>query len=107
MTAVEEPQRSRAAGGCVLVVLAGTVGAVVFAVSAEAGILATVGAATAAVWWAVSRPVSDSSATPPPPPSPPSGDVYAGESTEVERVQKGPGEGLSIIYPVRVEVTEP
>lgn len=107
MTADEEPERSRAAGGCVLVALVGVVGAVVFAVSAEAGVLVTVGAAAGAMWWAVSRPVSDSSAAPPPPPSPPSGDVYAGDSTEVERVQKGPGEGLSIIYPVRVEVTEP
>ncbi|MFC8415691.1 hypothetical protein [Streptomyces coelicoflavus] len=60
----EEP--SRTAGVLVLVVLGGTVLAVVFAVSDAAGILATVAAATVATWWTVSRPVSDMPATPPP-----------------------------------------
>lgn len=67
MTAGEEPQRSRAAGGCVLVVLAGAPLAVVYAVSTEAGILATVGAATAAVWWSVRRPPKIDNPSPPPP----------------------------------------
>ncbi|MFI1942046.1 hypothetical protein ACH44C_33550 [Streptomyces purpureus] len=66
-TADGQPERSRAAGGCVLTVLAGVPLAVVFAVSTEAGILATVGAATAAVWWAVRRPPKIDTPSPPPP----------------------------------------
>ncbi|MFF4448939.1 hypothetical protein [Streptomyces sp. NPDC001502] len=54
-----------------------------------------------AVWW-----LSDSSATPPPPPEAPLGDVYADERVEVDRIERGPGEGLTIIYPVRAEVNE-
>ena len=67
LTPVEEPERSsRAAGGCVLVVLVGVAGAVVFAVSAEAGILATVGAAATAVWWSVRRVPRAANPAPPP-----------------------------------------
>jgi hypothetical protein len=64
---VEEPeQRSAAAGGCVLLVLGGVPLAVVWAVSAEAGVLAVWVVGVAAVWWSARRRVSDSSATPPP-----------------------------------------
>lgn len=61
-------QPSRTAGGCVLVALAGVPLAVVFAASTEAGILATVGAATGAVWWSVRRVPRAANPAPPPPP---------------------------------------
>lgn len=99
----EEPERSLAAGGCVLVVLGGVVLGVVFAVSATAGVL-TVWVVGVAALWRCARRMSDSSATPPPPSS---GDVYAGHSDEIDRVQEGPGEGMSIIYAVRSETTKP
>lgn len=63
-----EPEGSRAAGGCVLVALAGVPLAVVFAASTEAGILATVGAGAAAMWWAVRRVPHAANPAPPPPP---------------------------------------
>ncbi|MFG3048121.1 hypothetical protein ACGFZR_24715 [Streptomyces sp. NPDC048241] len=56
---------SRAAGGCVLAVLAGLVFAVAFAVDEAAGVLSLVAAATFALW-RTARRVSDSSAPPPP-----------------------------------------
>ncbi|MFG3154242.1 hypothetical protein ACGF7W_19610 [Streptomyces sp. NPDC048219] len=63
----EEPEeRSRLAGAVVLVVLGAVVFGVLFAWSDAVGILAVWIAATAAGWWYVRRPVSDSSATPPP-----------------------------------------
>lgn len=55
-------------------------------------------------WLAAAWAMSDSSATPPPLPGTPSGDVYADESVEADRIERGPGEGLTIIYPVRTEV---
>ncbi|MFJ7070170.1 hypothetical protein [Streptomyces sp. NPDC101115] len=68
MTADEEqPEPSPAAGGCVLIALTGVPLAVVFAASPEAGILATVGTATAAVWWSVRRPSKIDNPSPPPP----------------------------------------
>ncbi|WP_338699168.1 hypothetical protein V2W30_22580 [Streptomyces sp. Q6] len=94
----EERETSRLAGGCVLAALGAGALAVVFAVSTEAGILAVWLAATAAVWWAARRRMSDSSSPPPPPPA---DDVYAAHSDEIARVQKGPGEGLLILYPKR------
>lgn len=98
----EEP--SRTAGACVLVVLAGVVTAVVFAVSPTAGVLSAWVIGAFALWRSARR-MSDSSATPPPPSS---GDVFAGHSGEIARVQEGPGEGLTILYPApREEVSEP
>ncbi|MFH9038977.1 hypothetical protein ACH4FA_06375 [Streptomyces sp. NPDC017966] len=64
--AASEEEPSRAAGGCVLVVLGGAALAGVWAASAEAGVLAVWVAAGAAVWRAARRPVSVSSAPPPP-----------------------------------------
>jgi hypothetical protein len=65
--AEDEPERrSAAAGGCVLVVLGGVPLAVVWAVSAEAGVIAVWVVGVVAVWWSARRRVSDSSATPPP-----------------------------------------
>lgn len=93
----EEP--SRAAGACVLVVLAGVVVAVAFAVDEAAGVLLVVVAGAVALWRSARR-LSDSSATPP---TPSGTTVYAGHRDEIERVQEGPGEGLLILYPVREE----
>ncbi|MFE8013630.1 hypothetical protein ACFU3O_12915 [Streptomyces antibioticus] len=90
---------SRLAGGCVLVVLAGVVVAVLFAVDEAVGVLAVVGVGWVALYRAARR-VSGLSA-PPPPPS--TGTVYAAQTDEIERVQKGPGEGMTILYPVREE----
>ena len=103
----EEPERrSVAAGGCVLAVLGGVPLAVVWALSVEAGVLAVWVAAAVAVWWSARRRVSDSSAPPPPDPEPPSGDVYARETTRVREVRKGPGEGMTI-FPEIEHVTDP
>lgn len=90
----EEP--SRAAGACVLVVLVGGVTAVVFVISMTVGVLSVWAVGTALLWRSARRCVSDSSATPPPPSS---GDVFAGHSGEIARVQEGPGEGMWILYP--------
>lgn len=64
---VEEPteEPSRAAGACVLVVLAGVVTAVVFAISPTAGVLSAWMVGALALWRSARR-MSDSSATPPP-----------------------------------------
>jgi hypothetical protein len=105
-TSVEEPeQRNTAAGGCVLVALGGAPLAVLWAVSDVAGVLAVWVVGVAAVWWSARRRVSDSSATPPQGQEPPSGDVYARETTRVREVRKGPGEGLTI-FPEIEHVTE-
>ncbi|MET9965440.1 hypothetical protein ABZZ80_05815 [Streptomyces sp. NPDC006356] len=100
----EEPEetgegRSPAAGACVLVVLAGVLVAVAFAIDEAVGVLLVVVAGTVALWRSARR-MSDSSATPPPPLSE---DVYAAHSDEIDRVQEGPGEGLTILYPKRIE----
>jgi len=97
MAAVEEPdeERSPLAGACVLVVLGGGVVAVAFAIDEALGVLLVVLAGAVALWRSARR-MSDSSATPPPP----SGeDEYAGHSDEIDRVQEGPGEGMTILYP--------
>jgi hypothetical protein len=97
----EEPETepSRAAGACVLVVLGGVLVAVAFAIDEAVGVLLLVGAGVFALWRSARR-MSDSS-TPPPPPS--GTTVYAGHRDEIARVQEGPGEGLTILYPVREE----
>lgn len=60
--------------------------------------------AVPAVWLAAVLHLSDSSATPPPLSGTPSGDVYADESTEVDRVERGPEGVVCIIHPKRTEV---
>jgi hypothetical protein len=60
---LEEP--SRAAGACVLVVIAAVVIAVVFALSPVAGVLSLWAVGVVALWRSARR-MSDSSATPPP-----------------------------------------
>ncbi|MEV8460712.1 MULTISPECIES: hypothetical protein [Streptomyces] len=98
----EEP--SRAAGACVLVALAAVVVALAFAVDEAAGILTLVVGGAVALWRSARR-MPDSSATPPPPSEPPSGEVYARETTRVREVRQGPGEGLTI-FPVVELVTD-
>jgi hypothetical protein len=96
----EEP--SRAAGACVLIVLAGVAVGALFAVDQAVGVLGVVFAGGVALYRSARR-VSVSSATPPPP----SGDtVYAVHEARIERVQEGPGEGMTILYPVREEVVD-
>ncbi|MEU3033512.1 hypothetical protein [Streptomyces griseoaurantiacus] len=62
----EGEERSRAAGGCVLLVLAGAPVAAVWAASPEAGVLVVWVAGALLLWRAAHRRMSDSSATPPP-----------------------------------------
>ncbi len=96
----EEPEeRSGVAGACVLVVLGSGAVAVAFAVDEALGVLLVVVAGAVALYRSA-RSMPDSSATPPPPLS---GDVYAAHSDEIDRVQEGPGEGLTILYPKRAE----
>ncbi|MFD3310080.1 hypothetical protein [Streptomyces sp. NPDC058694] len=66
--AVEPEESSRAAGACVLVVLAGVVTAVVFVISATAGVLAVWAVGAVTLWRYVRR-----TANPAPPPPPESG----------------------------------
>lgn len=97
----DEETSSPLAGACVLVVLGGVAVAVAFAIDEAAGVLLVVVAGAVALWRSASR-LSVSSATPPPP----SGTtVYAAQTDEIERVQEGPGEGMTILYPVREEIT--
>ncbi|MFE9736526.1 hypothetical protein [Streptomyces sp. NPDC006477] len=56
------------------------------------------------VWLLAAWHVSDSSATPPPLPDTESGDVYAGETEEVDRVEWGPEGVRCTIHPKRVTV---
>lgn len=95
---LEEP--SGTVGACVLVVLVAVAVAVVFRLSAAVGILALWVVGVLSLWRAARRRMSDSSATPPPPST---GTLYAAHRYEVERVQEGPGEGMTILYPVRGE----
>ncbi|MFR0359075.1 hypothetical protein [Streptomyces sediminimaris] len=94
-----ENEPSRAAGVLVAVTLAGAVVGAAFAVDEAAGVLLVTVAGGVALHRSASR-MSDSSATPPPPLS---GDVFAAHSDEIERIQQGPGEGMTILYPRRVE----
>lgn len=96
----QEPEQepSRVAGACVLVVLGGVLVAVAFAIDEAVGVLLVVFVGAVALWRSARR-MSDSRTTPPPPLS---DDVYAAHSDEIARVQEGPGEGLTILYPKRV-----
>ncbi|MER6199827.1 hypothetical protein ABT234_20960 [Streptomyces sp. NPDC001586] len=108
MSTAEEPaEPSRAAGGCVLTVVAAVSVAAVFAVSPDAGVLAVWVVGAAVLVRAARRPVSDSSATPPPLPETPSGDVYAGEVLRVDRVERGPEGVMCTVHVVREEVNGP
>lgn len=101
----DEPGTSRAAGGCVALALGGATFAAVFAASTTAGVLLVWAAATASVWWAIRRHKGPDQPLPSPTESPSRGDVYAGETGEVDRIEKGPG-GLTLIYPKRQEAND-
>jgi len=90
----EEP--SRAAGGCVLMVLVGAATAVVFAVSPTVGVLALWAIGAVTLWRAADRRVSDSSATPPPQEERPSCDECAGH--ELVSVTPLEGQKGMLIY---------
>ncbi|MFG3231808.1 hypothetical protein ACGFZG_08710 [Streptomyces antibioticus] len=98
----EAGEPSRAAGVCVLVVLGGVVVGVLFAVDEAVGVLAVVGVGWVALYCSARRMPGLSA----PPPPPPGTTVLAGETGEIARVQKGPGEGMTILYPVREETPE-
>ena len=104
MSAEEQP--SRAAGGCVLVILAGVAAGVLFAIDEALGVLTVVTVGWVAVWRSARHRMSDSSATPPPRGVAPSGDVLAGETDEIARVVRDPSGVMCIIHPVREEVTD-
>lgn len=95
---------SRAAGACVLVVLAGAALGAVFAASSSAGVITVWVVGVLALWRRARRGVSDSSATPPPRSSNASGDVYAGDTTRIARVVRSPEGVVCILHPEREEV---
>lgn len=103
MAEQEPEERSRAAGGCVLLSLTAAAGAGIWEASPDAAVLTLWVIGTGAIWWSARRRVSDMPATPP---TPATGTVYAAHGDEIERVQEGPGEGLTILYPVRYEVDQ-
>lgn len=97
---------SRASGACVLVALAAVCIGTVFAVSEAAGVLGMWLAAVVILYRSARR--GPRSVTPPPPVAvPPSGDVYAGETGDIDRVERGPEGVTCIIHPKRVEVSRP
>ena len=109
MTTEENHTGSPVAGGLVIVTLGGVGFAAVFAASPTAGVLAVWLLGTAAIWWSTRRRKSVRHApnpTPPPVEATPPSDVFADETGEVEKVQKGPG-ALRIVYPVRTETARP
>ncbi|MEU5769813.1 hypothetical protein ABZ782_28250 [Streptomyces asoensis] len=90
-TAEPEEEPSRAAGACVLVVLAGAVVGALFAVDEAAGVLGVMASAVLALWRSARR-VSVSSATPPPGEGHPSCRKCAGQkpvSVTPSELQKG------------------
>jgi len=91
-------------GGCVAAVLVIVAFAVVFAVSDTVGILLIWGAGVVLLWRAVDKQVPDSSAPPPPVEAAPLGDVYAGETGDVDRVERGPEGVMFTVHPRRIEV---
>lgn len=97
MTADGPRESSRAAGGCVLAALAGTVTAAMFAASTTVGILAVLGTGTAALWWAVRRPNKIDNPSPPPLATP-------SVNTEVQVRSVGNGAGF-VVYPAGERIT--
>lgn len=95
---------SPAAGACVLVVFAAATIGGTFAASPTVGVLLVWVCAMALLWRTARRRVSDSSATPPPLSPDASGDVYAGDTTRIARVERSPEGVMCILHPEREEV---
>lgn len=91
MSARQGEERSRAAGGCVLLVLAGAPVAAVWAASPEAGVLVVWGAGAALLWRSVRRTANPA----PPPGSRPSSQREEAGHSGVRVVRR---EGMLIIH---------
>lgn len=101
--APEESEPSRAAGGCVLLVLAVVVVAGVFAASPAAGVLGLWIVGTVTLYRSVRRAANPA---PPPLPTPPLGDVSAGGKERLARVEYDPSGGRCTLHVTRDEVNE-
>ncbi|MEV6752367.1 hypothetical protein [Streptomyces sp. NPDC051214] len=103
---VEEPgEPSRTAGGCVLLVLAVVLVAVVFMVSPTVGLLALWAVGTLLLWRAARR-MSVSSATPPPRGVAPDSDIDAARRRARARGAYDPNGVMCVYHAPREEVTE-
>lgn len=100
MSAEEQP--SRAAGACVLVVLAGVLVAVAFAIDEAFGVLLVVVSGAVALWRSARR-LSDSSATPPPEGAAHDSDEYAGRNVAKARVAMDPSGVMCTYHEAREE----
>lgn len=101
----EAAERSAASGACVLVLLAGVVAGVAFAVDEAVGVLTVVLAGVVALWRAVSRKGTDL-ALPSPTEAPSRENVFAVETGRAARVVKRP-EGFTTVYPEIDYVADP
>lgn len=97
-----EEQPSRAAGACVLVVLAGVLVAVAFAIDEAVGVLFVVITGTVALWRSARR-MSDSSATPPPRGVAPDSGEAARRRAAKSRGAWDPSEVMCIYHEPRAE----
>ncbi|MFI9583483.1 hypothetical protein ACIHCQ_16915 [Streptomyces sp. NPDC052236] len=100
MSGEEKP--SRTAGGCVLVVLAGAVVAVVFAVPPAAGVLSVWTVGVVALWRAARR-MSDLPAAPSPKGVAPDSDIDAARRLAQAKAVYDPNGVLCALHPVRDE----
>lgn len=92
----EQPEPSRAAGGCVLAVIGGAALAVVFAVSPTAGVLTVWAVGVAVLWRSVRRTANP--APPPRGPTPSSG-VTCEDAVKVARGVLDPNQIMSVLHP--------
>jgi len=88
-------------GGCVVLVLSIGAFAAAYAISDAAALLSLWVLGAVSLYRAVRRDVST---TPPLSEEAPSQDVFADESVEVERVERGPEGVMFIVHPKRTEV---
>ncbi|WP_329291893.1 hypothetical protein [Streptomyces pseudovenezuelae] len=105
---VEEPEGepSRAAGACVLVVLAGVVVAAAFAIDEAAGVLLVVVSGAVAVWRSARRKGTDL-ALPSPTERGPDSDERARRRAAKAKVALDPNGVMCIMQPPREEAPEP